>query len=151
MAPSAKRRRSNDARRRKTLRRVSANERWMHLSAGDTAVRNTLQYCWEITTRISTYSVFLLALSHVVQDAAVQGADMEMLADIVSAFTGQKYYLIDMLQFWRRLDHYLYNIPRKEESQPCVLMRRKHLRIDNLSDPEAYKMTYFYHSQLRCL
>ena len=32
MAPQAKRRRSNGARRRKALRDVSANERWLHLS-----------------------------------------------------------------------------------------------------------------------
>ena len=118
MAPIAKRRRSNGALRRKAVRMAATNDRWMHLYAGNITVRNTLQYVWKTTSRVSTYSVFLLALSHLVQESAGQDADMTLLTDIVSLFTRQTFCYVAMLRFWRRLDHVLHDIPTVEESVP---------------------------------
>ncbi len=123
---------------------AATNDRWMHLYAGDITVRNVLQYVWKTTSRVSTYSVFLLALSHVVQESAGQDADMTLLSDIVSLFTRQSFCFVAMLRFWRRLDHILYDIPIAEETVPRLLSRRRYLRINDLSDTEAHKMTHFF-------
>ena len=45
----------------------------------------------------------------------------------------------------------MFDIRPDKEAMPRVFTRRKHLRIDDLNDPEAHKMTHFFHGQLRQL
>ena len=56
-----------------------------------------------------------------------------------------------MLHMWAQFDHILHDILPEEEGLPIQFTPAKHPRIDQLSDPEAKKMTGFYHSQLRRL
>ena len=46
-------------------------------------------------------------------------------------------------------DHVLFNIPPDDAAQPLQMTLHKNLQIDNLSDPEAIRLTCFKHAQLR--
>ncbi|KAL9189077.1 hypothetical protein ACHAXT_011567 [Thalassiosira profunda] len=151
MAPRAKRRAANGARRRTTLRRVSANDRWLHLSAGDIDVRDTLQTIWGWTSIAASFSALLLALAVVVEDVAGPGADMAAIEEMIELFGISTISCMSLLEVWTALDTALFDITPEEEAQPRQFTRKKDLRIDDLSDPAAHKMTHFYHGQLRRL
>ncbi len=57
----------------------------------------------------------------------------------------------DMLRTLRRTDSHLFDILPEEENAPLQFTRAKDLRIDDLSDMAAHKMTHFFHGQLRRL
>ena len=54
--------------------------------------------------------------------------------------------LQNVLQFF---DHVLFDIPLDEAAQPLQMTLHKNLQIDDLSDPEAIRLTRFSHAQLR--
>ncbi len=45
-------------------------------------------------------------------------------------------------------DHVLFDIPPDEATQPLQMTPPKNLRIDDLSDPKAIRLTHFNHAQL---
>jgi len=151
MAKRARRRQENGARRRNTLRRVSANDRWLHLSAGDITARNTLQMLWGWTSVFCSFSLYATTLSTVVSEAATSNVDAEMIDDMIELFNISTVCFVSLLRVLRSLDHALYDITLEEEAQPRQYTAHKELRIDDLSDPKAHKMTHFYHGQLRRL
>ena len=55
---------------------------------------------------------------------------------------------MSLLEIWTTMDHLLHDITPEEESRPLQFTRHKMLQIDDLSDPQAHKMTHFYHNQL---
>ena len=122
MAPRAKRRRSNGARRRKRIRTVSANERWLHLSALDEDTHTTLQTLWRRASFLCSYSSFLLALMTVVQNSNAPHLNQHAVVQLVTHFTRQTTCYLALLRFWRRLDHILYDIPEEQEKKPRMLM-----------------------------
>lgn len=149
MARRAKRRASNGARRRQPLRRVPANARWMHLSAGEVSTRDRLQSVWGWTSILCSYSSTMLAIASVVSSAADDNADMDAIQEMVEYITVSTVCYLSLLQMWRTMDNLLYDISPEEEEQPIRYTRRRHLRIRDLSDPEAHKMTHFYVDQLQ--
>ncbi len=54
----------------------------------------------------------------------------------------------DMLRTLRSTDSLLFDIPPEEENTPLQFTCAKDLRIDDLSDMAAHKMTHFFHGQL---
>ncbi len=58
---------------------------------------------------------------------------------------------LGLLRALRVTDELLFDIPPDEEDAPLKYTRARNLRIDDLSDMAALKMTHFNHSQLRRL
>ena len=50
---------------------------------------------------------------------------------------------IGLLNIWISMDHILYDIAPKEEEQLQQFTEHKELCINDLSNPQAYKMTHF--------
>ena len=68
MPSQAKRCRLNNARRRKSLGDVTANQRWLHLGAGAISVQSTLHSIWRQTSLLCSYSAFFLSVATIVED-----------------------------------------------------------------------------------
>jgi hypothetical protein len=56
-----------------------------------------------------------------------------------------------LLTMFRVVDCVLFDIPLDDEGQPLQMSAPRHLRIDDLSDPVAIRLTHFSHEQLRAL
>ena len=153
MPARAKRRRLNGARRRKAMRKVAANERWMHLPAANVSVRATLQTCWRWSQIACAYSTMMTVLSLVAQGQANMNANMD--ADAINALVANAALVTasfaSFMHMWMQMDHILHDITPEEEAQPMSYTAAKHPRIDDLSDPQGKKMTGFCHSQLKRL
>ncbi len=77
-------------------------------------------------------------------DHDVINAAIDSLAIVLAAFLG-------LLRAVREVDNILFNIPPEEEATPLQLARSKGLRIDDLSNMAALKMTRFNWCQLKHL
>ena len=100
-----------------------------------------------------TYSAMMTVLSLVAQSHAKVDANMDtdainaifaIAALITASFAG-------FTHMWMKMNHILHNITPDEEAQPTSYTSEKHPRIDNLSNPQAKKMTGFYHGQIKQL
>ena len=118
MAKRARRRVSNGARRRKALRWVSANNRWLHLSASDITARNTLQTVWGWTSVICSFSLYLTALTAAIGEAAATNMNPAEINDMLSLLGYNTACFISLLQVCRNMDSNLYDITPVEERQP---------------------------------
>lgn len=149
MARRAKRRLSNGLRRRKALRDAPANERWLHLGAGAISTRSTLHHAWRQTSLVCSYSSFLLTFAMTVETlAGGNPTDMAVIHQAIDLFSTNLLTYMSLLEIWTIMDHILHDITPEEEAQPTQYTRHKALQIDDLTDPEAHKMTHFYHGQL---
>ena len=130
-------------------RRVSPNARWLHLSSAENDLKFIVQ---AMLFALSTYCsammqllgiLFALEATADVGDVDADALDfaIESLLTVLVAYTG-------MLHTLRTADSFLFDIPPEEENAPLLLTRPKGLRIDDLCDISAYKMTHFYHGQL---
>jgi len=70
MDPAAKRRAETGLRRRTRKRLATSNERWLHLSAGDVGLMDSLQSLMGLTSLVSTVLNFQLAMALVVESVA---------------------------------------------------------------------------------
>ena len=149
MAPRAKRRQSNGLRRRKALREVSSNVRWLHLGAGAISVRGTLHSVWRHTSLVCSYSSFLLSFAMTIETfSGGNSADMEAIHLAIELFSLNLTSFMSLLEICNTMDHLLHDISSAEESLPLQFTRHKALQIDDLTDPQSHKMTHFYHGQL---
>ena len=96
---------------------------------------------------LSSYSSFLLTIAMVVESSADGNSDMDTINEAIQVFTMSTISYMSLLQMWTTMDHLLYDITPEEEAQPRQFSRHKRLRINDLSDPQAHKMTHFYHGQ----
>jgi len=121
------------------------------MSSRDVGVMGTLQ------TVMATTSLFCASLNHLralVLAAETVVASQADLAILDAAFDSVSVTLLTFLGLLRAAhttDALLYDIPIHEELAPQQFTRAKDLRIADLSDVQALKMTRFSHSQLRQL
>ena len=143
-----KRRAVNGRRRRKPVRQVSPNERWLHLTAGAVSNQQTLQTCTVWAMAASTYCTLLTALGLCVQGT---GLDSDAVKALVAnaAITAASY--CSVLHLFTDWDHLLHDIPPEHDRVPAMFKPLQHPTIDGLSDPKAIAMTGFTHGQLRRL
>ena len=143
-----KRRAVNGRRRRKPVRQVSPNERWLHLKAGAVSNQQTLQTCTVWAMAASTYCTLLTALGLCVQGT---GLDSDAVKALVAnaAITAASY--CSVLHLFTDWDHLLHDIPPEHDRVPAMFKPLQHPTIDGLSDPKAIAMTGFTHGQLRRL
>ena len=151
MAPRAKRSNFNGARRRKAKRQASSNERWLHLGAGGVSTWDTLQTAWEwaalagsVAAMMTTMTLVIQAIAGDQDDADLSDALWEAVEALTIVCTGYGGLVGSLLN----MDAFLHDITPEEEAAPLTLKRRRHLRLDDLSDTEAHKMTHFFHHQL---
>ena len=143
MARRAARRQSNGLRRRKALRDVTKNERWLHLAAGAVSARSTLHSVWRQTLTVCSYSSFLLSFSMTVETLlGGNHNDMAVIHQFVETMSLFHTSFMSLLEIWTTMDHLLHDITPEEESRPLQFTRHKMLQIDDLSDPQAHKMTW---------
>ena len=153
MPPPAKRRAETQLRRRKPKRQATPNGRWMQLSSAET---DLLYYIHVALATISTFVVAmtqLLALVLAAEGIANEG-DIDQ-QDVISVAIDTISIILmgwlGILHAFREVNGILFDIPPEEEAAPIQFSRAKGLRIDDLSDMAALKMTRFNWSQLRRL
>ena len=94
----------------------------------------------------------LLVLVLAYDDVTNEGGDdydgideaIDSLLIVLAAF-------LDLLRAVREVDSFLFDIPPEEEEAPLQFTCTKGIRIDDLSDIAAMKMTRFNWCQLKCL
>ena len=130
-----------------------ANERWLHLSSAETDLQSAIQVVLYTMSTFVTAMTQLLALILAVEAAADEDedAEYETIDTAVDAVSIVLLGFLGLLRAVRVTDGILYDIPLEEEVMPLTFARAKGLRIDDLSDPAAIKMTRFNWSQLRRL
>jgi hypothetical protein len=77
MARAAVRRAVTGLRRRKRKRLSTSNERWLHLSAGEVGVMDSLQSSMGLTSLFCTVLNFQLAMALAVESVADGNTDMD--------------------------------------------------------------------------
>jgi hypothetical protein len=104
---------------------------------------------WRLTIFIVT-SFHLLSLAITVEFIAEEdpGADMGAIAMIVELHHFNLLSSLELMTRLRTIDSVLFDIPAAEDVQPKQMTPPKDLRINNLSDPEAHRLTRFYTAQL---
>ena len=110
-----------------------------------------------IQTMISTTSLFcmflnqLRALIFATRTVVTAQADLAVLDAAFNSVSVTLIALLGLLQSTHVADAVLFDIPFHEEAAPQQFTRSKNLRIANLNDVQALKMTHFSQSQLRHL
>ena len=135
-------------RRQKPVRQAAGNQRWLHLSSGDVSARDNLQTVWGWSTMACCLTTFAIALTAALEGVMDEDSDVRLVYDALEALLtlslGYTAIAKNLLEF----DHILYGIPQDEERQTQRYKRSASLRLNDLSDTQAHKMTHFYHRQL---
>ena len=108
----------------------------MHLSASGSTLRNVAQKAWACSALVTSHSMFLLAVSMLVQRVAGPAANQQAIGALVNLAVAQTVAFGSLLNFWVRFDHELFDIPQEEEEQPQLYSRQRTLRINDLLDPK---------------
>jgi hypothetical protein len=137
--------------RRKPKHQVHLNKRWVHLSSCQAGQMGMLQTVMATTSlfcmSLNQLRALILAAETVVTaqaDPAILDAAFDSVLVTLVAFLG-------LLQALHVADAVLFDIPFHEEAAPQQYTRSKNLRIANLNNVQALKMTHFSQSQLHCL
>ena len=148
---SLKRNADTGLRRRMPKRQATTNARWMHLGAGETSILYALQAMMGYTAQHYVVYSCLLAVLVAVRN---NNNHINMIAvdTVIEALLHGPVVSFDaLLAVFRVVDCVLFDIPLDDEGQPLQMSATRHLRIDDLSDPEAIRLTRFSHEQLRAL
>jgi hypothetical protein len=138
-------------RRRKPKRQATPNTRWLHLGARQSGQMRTIQTVMATTSSFCMSLNQLRALILAAETVVTAQADMAVLH---AAFDSVSITLVAFLGLLRAMhvaDAMLFDIPFHEEAAPQQFTRSKNLRIADLNDVQALKMTHFSQSQLRHL
>jgi hypothetical protein len=138
-------------RRRLPKRQATTNARWMHLGAGETSILYALQ---AMTGTTAQHYVVYLCLLAVLVAVRNNNNHINMIAvdTVIEALLhGPVVSFEALLAVFRVVDCVLFDIPLDDEGQPLQMSATRHLRIDDLSDPEAIRLTRFSHEQLCAL
>ena len=95
------------------------------------------------------YSTLLGILLAIRSTAGVNAKLTTINAVIDLLLIGQVFTLMTLQNALQIFDHVLFNILPDDAAQPLQMTLHKNLQIDNLSDPEAIRLTRFKHVQLR--
>ena len=107
-----------------------------------------MQTCWAWTSLFCALFSLLLSIASIVENKADAWDNIDTIIDAVELCTMSTLTSLSLLQIWAEMDHHLFNIPLEQEEQPLQFTRKKNLRLADLSDPQARKMTHSYHIQL---
>jgi len=148
MPRAPKRRALTGCRRCKAKRQATPNERWLHLGARQAGQMRTIQ------TVMATTSLFCMSLNQLRTLILAAGTVVTAQADLAvldAAFDSVSVTLVAFLGLLRAThvaDAVLFDIPFHKEAAPQQFTRSKNLRLADLNDVQALKMTHFSQSQL---
>jgi len=135
--------------RRECVRQRTSNARWLHLSAGEASNRQVIQFSWGLTVNaaliFTTYSANTLLIQQLIGDPTLS-ADLGFIA---TAFIGAAMTYSQLANQYLQLDIDLHDVPDHEYAQSQTFKPRRYIKIDDLSDMEAHKMTHFYRDELK--
>ena len=125
----------------------------MHLASGAVSTRQMIQRCWARFTNAVTRALFLSSYAIVLQQLfAHQPVLCAALQRCVNLQVRQTAQFVQSINFCRRFNHLLYDIPDSEWNYKRQFRPRQHLRIGSIPDDmTATKMTAYNVSQLRRL
>jgi hypothetical protein len=136
----------------KSKHQARLNEHWLNLSSRKTDLQITLQVTLTtILTFIAAMTQQLLLVLAVEAVADADNIDYDAVAAAVDSIAIVLMNFLGLLHAIQVADAILFDIPLKQEEAPPQFTRRKGLRIDDLSDTAALKMTRFNWGQLRRL
>jgi hypothetical protein len=125
---------------------------WLHLSSVKTDLKVALQHT------LTTISMLYLAMTHlltlVLADETMADADdvnYDALDTANNSIAIKLIAFLGLLQAVQIANGILFDIPLEQEDTPLQFLRVKGLRIDNLFNTAALKMTHFNWFQLCCL
>jgi len=136
---------------RKPKRQATPNERCLHLGARQAGQMRTIQ------TVMATTSLFCMSPNQLRTFILAAGTVMTAKADLAvldAAFGSVSVTLLAFLGLFRATqvaDAVLFDIPFHQEAAPQQYTRSKNLRLADLNNVQALKMTHFRQSQLRHL
>ncbi len=151
MAPAAKRCAETGLRRRTRKCLATSNERWLHLSASNVDVMDSLQSLMGSTSLVCTILNFQLAMALAVKSVADGNTDMAAINSVIDAVAVNLTTFLGLMGAWTAADSILFDIPHHEDEMTRQFAAPTNLRIDNLTDTACHKMTHFFHGQLRRL
>ena len=130
-------------------RQPTTNAHWMHLGgAGETSILYTLQAMTGTTTQHCIVYLCLLAVLLAVR--INNNINMIAVDTVIKALLHGPVISFDaLLTVFRVVDCVLFDILLDDQGQPLQMSAPRHLRIDDLSDPVAIRLTHFSHEQLR--
>ncbi len=135
-------------RRRMPKRQATTNARWMHLGAGETSILYALQAMTGSTAQHYVVYSCLLAVLVAVRNN-INDISMIAVNTVIEALLHGPVVTFDaLLAVFRVVDCILFDIPLDDKGQPLQMSATRHLRIDDLSDPETIRLTRFSHEQL---
>ena len=137
---STKRNADTGLRRRLPKQQASMNTRWMHLGAGETSTLYTLQAMTDTTMQHYVVYLFLLAALLVARNN--NNINMIAVDMVIEALLHGPVVSFDaLLTVFRVVDCVLFDFPLDNKGQPLQMSAPRHLRIDDLSDPVAIRLT----------
>lgn len=154
MARHPKRRRLNDAIRRKPIRNVHVNARDLHLSAIHASLMRTLHKIWSKQVVFANYWMFYVGYFIVFEqilstDPNPNNNAFDSAVDGVRNFCAANACLyVALVRQWTEIDHLLFDIPLTELLLSLEFTPRKHLRLGNIDNMYARKLTHFTYDQL---
>ena len=135
--------------RRAALRTRSKNTRWMHLSAGAVSTRQLMQRCWARHTSMKSNNLLLTGYAILLREILNNQPFTQAIQPCIDLLLLQTQLLTHQVNYWRRFDGELYDIPLLEYLHTREFRPRQHLRIGALRDDmTARKMTRFSVDQL---
>jgi hypothetical protein len=151
MPRAPKHRALTGCRRRKPKHQAHPNKHWVHLSSRQAGQMGMLQTVMAMTSlfcmALNQLRTLILAAETVVT-AQVNLVILDTAFDSVSVTLGA---FLGLLQALYVANAMLFDIPFHEEAALQQYTRSKNLRIANLKDVQALKMTHLSQSQLRRL
>ena len=151
MAPAAKRRAETGLHRCTRKHLATSNKQWLHLSAGDVGVMDSLQSLMGSTSLVCTILNFQLAMALAVESVADGNTDMAAVNSVIDAVAMNLTTFLGLMGAWTAADSMLFDIPHHEDEMTRQFAAPTNLRINNFTDTACHKMTHFFHGQLRQL
>jgi len=135
--------------RRLLKRNTPVNARWMHCGAGEISVLYTLHAL--IAESMQQYVIYstLRGILLAITSTAGVNANLTAINAVIDLLSIGPVFTFETLQnVLQVFGHVLFDIPLDEAAQPLQMTLHKNLRIDDLSYPEAIRLTRFSHAQL---
>ena len=120
MAQTAKQRAETGLRRRKRKRLATSNERWLHLSAGEVGVMDSLQSSMGLTSLVCTVLNFQLAMALAVESVADGNTDMAAVNAVIDTVSVNLVTYLGLMGAWTAADSILFDIPQHEEGGEII-------------------------------
>ena len=134
MAPAAKRSAETGLHCRTRKHLATSNERWLHLSAGNIGVMDSLQSLMGSASLVCIILNFQLAMALAVESVADGNTDMATVNSVIDAVAMNLTTFLCLMGAWTAADSMLFDISHHEDEMTRQFAAPTNLRINNLRD-----------------